>query len=321
MRNSRIILFVVLLFVGIASCKKESDKNEKNPYDDWTYEYPIDTDTLKIPSPTSVAGLYHNIFKPTCANSGCHDGNFEPDFRSLESTYKSLVNKKVTKADSLGMYDYRVVPGNADMSMLIIRMIEDLNGNSGIMPLSVDPNSDWHTKKEEYIQNVKDWINAGAKDIFDNSPQSVDMKPILKGFVVTPKGSVTPYGRTGNAFSAYRVPPSATEIDVWFAFDDDNTLPQNFTFNKVKYGIHLPTLDDLDEASLQIVPDGPDMLGLNAEDVKYTHKITLNKNDIGVSGDVIWFRAYVQDAVNPIHSYPSPNSIFRIKTYCSLLLE
>lgn len=321
MRISLHILFVLLLFVGISSCKKDTDTVEKNPYDDWKYDKPIDTDTLQIPSPTSLAGLYHNIFKPTCANSGCHDGNFEPDFRSLESTYKSMVNKKVIKADSSGVYDYRVVPGNADMSMLVIRLMEDLNGNSGIMPLSVDPQSDWLAKKEEYIQNVKDWINAGAKDVFGNSPQAVDMKPVMKGFTVTPKGSETPFTKTGNAFSAFLIPSSATEIDIWFAFEDDNTLPQNLSFNKVKYGIHLPSLDDLDEFPLQIVPTGPVLLGLNAEDVKYTHKITLKKSDMGESGDVIWFRAFVQDAANPINSYPSHNSIFRIKTYCSIFLE
>jgi len=38
----------------------------------------------------------------------------------------------------------------------------DIDGNSGIMPLAVDPDSDWESQKETYIQNIRDWIQAGA---------------------------------------------------------------------------------------------------------------------------------------------------------------
>jgi hypothetical protein len=317
----KLLAAVIVLFLFALSCKKETIHNHKdNPYDDWTYDYPKDDDTLADPDPKSFAGIYKHIFRPSCANSGCHDGNFEPDFRNLESTYASLINSKVTKPHADGLYPYRVVPGNADASMLIIRMIEDLNGNSGIMPLSVDPGSDWFDKKQEYIDNVKAWINDGAKDVFGNSPQPVDMRPVLNGFVVTRKNETTPLSRT-SAFGAVRIPENVNEIDVWFAFEDDNTQSQNLLYNKVRMGINLPTLENETEKNLAIIPGGLTTNGWASEPVIYTHKITLQKSELGVSGDVIWFRAYVQDASNPVHAYPSENAIFRLKTYCSARLE
>ena len=69
------ILIACLFF----SCKKE---DKVNPYDlvvDTTSQNP---NQQSPPDPTSIAGLHQLIFAPTCANSGCHDGTFEPDFRT-----------------------------------------------------------------------------------------------------------------------------------------------------------------------------------------------------------------------------------------------
>ncbi|MCB0617591.1 MAG: hypothetical protein KDC43_21545, partial [Saprospiraceae bacterium] len=103
-------------------------------------------------------------FRPTCANSGCHDGTFEPDFRTVQSTFHTLVNHPIVKNDPQGTFSVRVKPGDVGASLLIARLTYDIDGNSGTMPLIVEPDSDWLEKKEQYIQDIKDWIAAGAEE-------------------------------------------------------------------------------------------------------------------------------------------------------------
>ena len=151
-------LFIVLPLLFLA-CQKDAPTN---PFDDLNNpnsenEIPIELESSSLP------GLHQNIFKPTCANSGCHDGTFEPDFRTLESTYNTLVNHPIIKNDPANSFAFRVVPGNVDASQLIARMTYDIDDNSGIMPLALEPDSDYLEKREEYIQDVKDWIAAGAE--------------------------------------------------------------------------------------------------------------------------------------------------------------
>lgn len=159
------ILLLNLVFVFIlVACQKEEPQN---PFD--TISNPTDeTEQEEILDPTSIAGLHQNIFLPTCANSGCHDGTFEPDFRTIESSYNTLVNHPVIKNDAAETYTYRVVKGNVAASQLVARVTFDIDGNSGVMPLVIESNSDYETKREEYIQNIEDWIADGAKDVFGN---------------------------------------------------------------------------------------------------------------------------------------------------------
>lgn len=312
------LLLIVLL---LSYCKEEQeDLRGNNPYPGWEYDYPRDNDSFPDASPNSLAGIYKNIFQPTCANSGCHDGNFEPDFRTLQSTYHSLINKRVIKPDSAGLFPYRVVPGNADESMLIIRMIEDLNGNSGIMPLSLEPDSDWPTKKQEHIESVKQWINNGAKDLFGNDPTPIDIPPILKGFAVTRSGDNVPFSRIGNRFSTVRIPADASNIDVWFCIVDDNATTSQLVENTVRKAINLSIIDEKEEQQLSVITNGPSFIGLNENLNQYTHRITLNVNDLGGSGEVVWFKAFVGDGVNPISGLPASTSLFQLKTYCSIRL-
>lgn len=154
MKKLTFLLPIILLF----ACNKNASTNPftEVPDPNGETENPIELE------PTSLAGLHQNIFKPTCANSGCHDGTFEPDFRTIEGTYNTLVNHPIIKNDPGNTFTFRVVPGNVEASQLVARVTYDIDGNSGIMPLAIDPDSDYAAKKEEYIQNIKDWISAGA---------------------------------------------------------------------------------------------------------------------------------------------------------------
>ena len=107
----RYILFFVFLVI-CSSCKEELNPFE---FDDNTNS---NNDTVYFTDPTSFSALHNNIFVPTCANSGCHDGTFEPDFRTIESSYNTLVYQPIIKNDPGNTYQYMVVPFDSEMSIM-----------------------------------------------------------------------------------------------------------------------------------------------------------------------------------------------------------
>ncbi|MCI5055527.1 MAG: hypothetical protein MRY83_05415 [Flavobacteriales bacterium] len=153
---------LLIILIGLFSCKKDTD-DFVNPYDQNNVILnPVDT--AEIPS-ENFAYLHEKVFLPTCANSGCHDGTFEPDFRTISSTYNTTVNHSVITNDQSASFQYRVKPGSSSESLLFVRLETFLPNTSGIMPLEVEPESDWPEKKSEYIAAIKAWIDGGAKYI------------------------------------------------------------------------------------------------------------------------------------------------------------
>jgi hypothetical protein len=108
MKNFAFLAFFFLLLIAACDTTGELPPNPFDPYktDSIAGPDPVDVD------PNSIVGLHYNIFVPTCANSGCHDGTFEPDFRSIESSYNTMVNHPIIKNDPQGTYEVRVMPGN-----------------------------------------------------------------------------------------------------------------------------------------------------------------------------------------------------------------
>lgn len=174
-------LYLLCLCVAfLAACKKST--TPANPFDDPKNKPPLSNNNDTLLPLDNFAGLHQRIFKPTCSNSGCHDGTFEPDFRTIESSYTTMVNQPIIKNNPAGAFQLRVVPGNANASVLHERVVRDIDGISGIMPLSVDPNSDWPARKTEYIAAIVAWINAGARDMFGNPPTNGPANPRIAGW-------------------------------------------------------------------------------------------------------------------------------------------
>ena len=107
-------MMVFLSVILISSCKKEETPD--NPYDSVNYNNGGNEDS--IPDPSSITGLHKNIFFPKCANPGCHDGTFEPDFRTVQSSFSTLIYMGVNKKtlDSVNFFNYRVIPNNESAS-------------------------------------------------------------------------------------------------------------------------------------------------------------------------------------------------------------
>ena len=140
--------------LATGACEKESPDPPTEP---------LPVDTVAQLAYTGLSGIQDRVFRPTCANSGCHDGSFEPDFRTLGSSYATLVNQAVIKNDAAGTFNFRVVPGDTAASQLLARLQRDIDGNSAVMPLVGEPNSDYPALRTTYIAWIRRWIAEGAK--------------------------------------------------------------------------------------------------------------------------------------------------------------
>ncbi len=94
------------------------------------------------------------VFTNSCAVSNCHNATAQAGLILLQNqAYANIVNVNSTQDPS----KKRVEPGNADNSYLVIK-IEGRQTVGGRMPLGGGPLSSTN------IQNIKNWINRGAKD-------------------------------------------------------------------------------------------------------------------------------------------------------------
>ncbi|MBX7242570.1 MAG: hypothetical protein K1X92_12585 [Bacteroidia bacterium] len=311
------IYFFLLISIILPACKDNPGKVPPNPFDEYK-DSVVNGGQNPLPplDPKSFAGMHQNIFKPTCANSGCHDGTFEPDFRTIESSYNTLVLRAVIKNNPQNSFQYRVKPGDPAASVLWERLNTDIDGQSGIMPLVVDPGSDWDTKKSQYLNDIRDWIQNGAKDMFGNSPVSGNLQPSMRGIIGFPAGNTTsPLDRDAGT-GAILVPPGSASFDLWFSFADDNASPQDLQNNTVKFSASQNDFSGSPSQSLQIVSP-VNQTGYFGDIVPYTHKVTVNMSAFA-NGSTIFARAYVKDPLlSNVTEIPAEGSAGYIKQYFS----
>lgn len=298
-----------ILAAFMFACGSETDKLPTNPFEPYANTDSTPTNTTPDIDPKSFAGMHQTIFRPTCANSGCHDGTFEPDFRTIESTYNTLVFQKAIQI--AGQNDIRVVPGNPDASLLYLRLSQVIG--SGTMPLVLEPNSDWNTKKTEYIANVRSWIQNGAKDMFGNSPQNGNLQPSMQGVIAFPTGSTIPLEREPNS-GMLVVPPGTSSLDIWFSLTDDNAQATDLQQNTIKFSTDPNDFSTVNSQNMQVLTPITG-IGYFGTSVAFTHKASLNLSQYA-AGASIFFRIYVKDPQqSAVTEIPANGSANYIKQY------
>ena len=300
-----IVVVVALFAVG---CESEGPVI-KNPFKKAGDTIQTTKDTWNY---RTIQGLHAGLFKPTCANSGCHDGNFEPDFRTVESSYYSLVNHSVTKPDFAGKFKNRVVPFSSTSSMLPQRLLIDLNGNSGIMPLSLEPNSNYPVQKDSWMVRLNDWINAGAKDWLGKTPETVDFPPQVLGVQFLVGG--VPLFRAGK-YEAAQISVGQSPT-LWVSLSDDNTVVSGLKNVTVNWSSDPANFDPAKEMSMTGGPN-KNLSGLFASSCDYYWNF-LYDGSKHIENDVIWFRITLSDAKNTNYQIPNNNSMFLLKTYFAI---
>lgn len=302
------ICFFIVLIISLNACKKEEPLN---PFIQEEVIYTSIGDTL---DPKSIEGLYQNVFKPNCTTSGCHDGTFQPDFRNLGSTYNSLVWGDII-SNSTPAKDYLVTPGDYTNSMLIDRLTSFVPNTSGQMPLEILPESDYPEKKEQYIQDIKDWINDGARDVFGNSAIAVNLRPQLNGFNITASGSSTIFERTVKG--VIQIPASVSNIDIYIAISDKETAINDLTVNDLQCSISRDDFSQASDYTMSIIPveNQSGYLGLNTD---FYHKVSISNIDLLWPVDQrVFIKAIVNDGTNPDSDLPGLNALEHLKNFYS----
>lgn len=308
LRNILTVFGLAVLLATLIQC--QGDNLPPNPYDDIQDADDLSNDSIPL---ASLEGLQTKVFGPTCANSGCHDGTFEPDFRTAEASYNSLVYQPIIKNYVSNPLTHRVLPFDANNSMIIRRLTEDIDGISGIMPLATEPDSDWEDSKAIYIQALKDWINSGCPDLLGNVASTSDFIPQLKGFQVTATGSSLAFPRSENY--SIQVPSSSLSIDLWFALSDESGNPLIVDSLFLSY-----SRDDYSNSFRYAVQSTgsstfTDYFGNSSS---YTYKVTIPSPDqIFLENAFVFAQVRANDGVNIPVLLPGPVTLPHIKNYYS----
>jgi len=102
-------------------------------------------------------GIYTNIFETNCFIPACHDGDFEPNFTTPQSTYYTIVMHDVIKNSYKNEFQYRIAPYDTAGSLLYERITNccfiDKNDR---MPVLMQPLT------QGQIDSIAYWIMVGA---------------------------------------------------------------------------------------------------------------------------------------------------------------
>ncbi len=282
----------------VLSCEKDTPDN---PYDN--VDYGTGTTAPAEPDTNSITGLQKNIFSTRCSKSGCHDGTFEPDFRTIESTYATLVFQPTVKntVDLIHYFNLRVRPFYADSSFLIERLVTT---TSDYMPSNGDRLS------QSEIQHVKNWINNGARNQFGVVPVAPNLPPVINGFVsadsIFRRLDTT---RVNNSITNPFIVHPAQTIFVAFLVSDDSTALQNLLVNQLKLST------DPDDFNSAVTLNAVYYSSFNA------WLVTVPTTSYS-AGTIVYMRYYVKD---PDHSatveFPRTDSPLYYKTYSSFIIQ
>jgi len=151
---------IMALTMALIGCDKETDL-PPNPYDSIVYPTPpAPVDTL---DPASIVSIHRDILQPRCAVPGCHDGNFEPDFRTVQSSTSTLVYARIVKNNADSTFTFRAVPYDKDNSVLYERLTNCCFANTNDRM----PQDNIGVPLESaYITRIENWIMNGAQDMF-----------------------------------------------------------------------------------------------------------------------------------------------------------
>ncbi len=301
-------IFFLLLSVTLffTSCKKESTPD--NPYDS------IDRSNNQVnpqdPDPNSIVGLHKNIFFPKCANPGCHDGTFEPDFRTVESSYSTLVYQPVNKftLDSAKIYSLRVIPHNVPDSWLIERLT---TSTSEYMP------SNAVRLSTSDIDHVKNWINAGCPDNNGIAAVKPNLQPNIAGYAAfDPFLTRIDTVRVNNyPLNPFILKTGVNVMTLALVATDtadgmDATDPSQFTSRKVKF-----STDKNNFSGAITIPADSFITGYNVW-------LAFVPKWHWVSGTTVYFRIYINDGDHPTDAeFPRYESMDYYKTLYAFYVE
>ncbi|MBC8265573.1 MAG: hypothetical protein H8E84_01270 [Flavobacteriales bacterium] len=224
MRKILFIIFGITLF--LVNCTE--DDLPINPYDAVNYDdNTIVVDTL---SATSFVRLHKEVLAPSCNVLGCHDGTFEPDFRTVESSYNTMVYHSIVKNNLAEDFTYRVVPFDTAKSVLHERLTNCCFVNTDDrMPQDNIGNS----LSQDDLNMVSNWIMDGAKDITGSTPTEPNNLPNVEFFFVMNATFDSTYSENRTEFYLPFLMPANQQVNFIFRVWDDKTNAEDMQINKM----------------------------------------------------------------------------------------
>ena len=234
MRYLSLLLIVLVTVALIEACSKDTEL-PPNPYAQVDYETPpAPVDTL---NPISLAAIHRDILHPRCAVPGCHDGNFEPDFRTPQSSYSTLVYAPIIKNNADSTFDFRVVPYNKDMSVLHERITNCCFANQNDRM----PQDNIGVPLEEAsVQRISNWIMDGARDMMGNVGTYPNQAPNISYYLAIDQLGInfTIFSGTENRVDQVFYNPfimaANTNMVIGIDVQDDSTAVSQLQFNKLR---------------------------------------------------------------------------------------
>jgi hypothetical protein len=255
--------------------------------------------------PNTIQGIHQNILMVKCNNPGCHDGSFEPDYRTVQSAWSTLAYHRIVKNDSAGSYEFRVTPYDTSRSMLIRRLTQ---GDEALQQMPAT--GDYLTPAE--LQNIVTWINNGARDMFGNLPVLPNNEPALVGYLAL--DSVYARLDTNRKDDVYYNPfvvKGNSTVSLFFLLEDDSTATSALLVNQVKLST---SMDDFSGALVKPAF----YISLGGYNV---WTVTFNTN-LWSNGSTVFFRYYVNDGDHAANTeFPRDDLDDGYKTYFAFYIQ
>jgi hypothetical protein len=304
LKKNIIFTVVSILLLFVLSCKKNKTEPE-NPFDkiDRSTSSPTEANL----DPNTIQGIHKNILSIKCANPGCHDGHFEPDFRTIQSSYATMVWNKVVKNNASQSYTYKVYPGDHLKSWLYERLVTN-DQDLGRMPLYAPSLS------SAELDHIKTWINNGAKDMFGNPPRFPNNEPQVSGYIAI--NSTFNYRfdtiRVGGIYYNSFLVPAGQTMNVAVGVTDDSTSVGNLINNKLKISLN----EDAFSSPIATYSGSPFTVG----GVTYWNFV-VNTASLP-QNQPIFMRYYTNDKSHTNDTeFPTTNLIYQYKTYWSFIVK
>jgi hypothetical protein len=308
------LLALIVLTIPNGCKKKDTSSAPTNPFSSIDYgSVPVDT----APDPNSLLGVHKNVLHPRCAIPGCHDGNFEPDFRTPQSSFSTLVYQPVIKNNSGNTFVYRVVPYKATQSVLYERITNCcfVNQNDRMPQDNIGV-----PLPDASIQEIKNWINDGAKDMFGNSPNYPNLEPQISPYyaVVDAATYQTNYAVQSNRpdsliYNPFALPDN-TNVVFAFIVKDDSTAYQQLQVNQMRLSLDPDDFSNATSYTAQYIhvppPNSTDFFGITINTANLPHSQT------------VYMKYFVNDGNHSQNTkFPTDNLPIQYKTFWSFRIN
>ena len=300
-------LFFLGLIISFFLVNCTEDDLLLNPYDGIDYsDTTLVIDTL---SSTSFVKLHRDVLGPSCNVMGCHDGSFEPDFRTVQSSYNTLVYHPILKNNLDETFTYRVAPGDTVNSVLHERLTNCCFVNTNDrMPQDNIGNA----LPQEDLDKVANWILDDAKDITGTVPNEPNNLPNIKYYYVTNNTYDSTYSdnREDGVFYKPFLMPANEQVNFIFRVTDDNTNVGAMLINELSISEYQ---DDFNN-SINVISQ--------VFDSNYHVWILTFDTSILVVGETYFLRYTINDGVNAANTtYPNNQTSYVYKSMWSFTVQ